>query len=718
MNDNTVAESVSTAHVEHGGPVRSWLSRNPVPLLCLALGLAVFAQALTDKRFALGLALAACLAGGLLYALVTHTMTSERVRGEPSPRMHINVSFLVWGLVFSALSFFSFRDNQITLQGLIPWILSVLLCFLALPSGMVKSSEERGTLWQRVWGALQPGRWRISWTTWGLIIAFLVGTFLRFYRLSEIPGDLGWDLPYNYTDAQRILRGEHLVFFPDNFGREGMFFYLIVAVSKLVPLSPYSIRITSALVGIATIPAVYLLGKECLDRETAAYAALFMAINKWHIVLMRSGYRVSLMPLFSILVLYGVARGLRRGQPRDWAWGGLFLGLGLWTYKAFIFVVPTVIGCVVIYALLGLYRRSRLAQVSASDAQMTEWAGDHKAILKGLGLLLLVTIVVAMPMIRFIVDSPETYLARELQGLRLVDQSVDNIRTSRLQLYARNWITSLLMFNYEGDGNSRFGVPLQRHMGFISGIFFILGVAGAIARFRKGGNALLVLAVLGLLVPMVISMLAGEKPNCFRSSGVIGPSLLLAAITLRTIRCSLSNPLADFAPQSLNLESSSGANDAPDRHTLRLHLNLALLPLLVSSLILLAETRETLRFYFHDFRLAAPDVANYSVALELARAIIDFEDGPAYIKAWPHWYDGRAVSEHLDAAGRAWTAELYELKANSAPLAGFRGKMLVLMHPQDKQSLATLKAFFPRSAVKVEHYPRGEPSLVAFCGER
>ena len=43
--------------------------------------------------------------------------------------------------------------------------------------------------------------------------------------------------------------------------------------------------------------------------------ALLLAVNKWHIVLTRSGYRVSLMPLFAILALYGLARGLRRVLP-------------------------------------------------------------------------------------------------------------------------------------------------------------------------------------------------------------------------------------------------------------------------------------------------------------------------------------------------------------------------------------------------------------------
>jgi len=73
--------------------------------------------------------------------------------------------------------------------------------------------------------------------------------------------------------------------------------------------------------------------------------------------------------------------------------------------------------------------------------------------------MLLMTIIVATPMIRFVVDSPDVYMARELHGAKLVSESLDSAHFSRLKLYSRNLATSLLMFNYEGDGNSRFGVP-------------------------------------------------------------------------------------------------------------------------------------------------------------------------------------------------------------------------------------------------------------------
>jgi hypothetical protein len=689
-----------------------------LPALCLALASAAYGQHLADKRIMQGTALGAFLCAAALYTWAGRTITRTQVEAFPHA-LHIRVERLLWALVFAILAFFSLKNDRFTILGVFPWVLGILLAFAAFPShtaaGTVGADHSP---WARICAALRAGVWRISWPTWGLVGAMLIGAFLRLYRLLEIPADLGWDLPYNYTDIQRILQGQYLVFFPDNYGREGMFFYIAAGVARLSSLSPYSIRVASALIGIAAIPAIYALASECADRETGVYAALLLAANRWHIVLTRSGYRVSLMPLFCILALYGLARGLRRGTWRDWAWCGLFVGLGLWTYKAFTFAALTCVGCALCYVFLSILWPAHPKGVAPNPNMAIRWTNHPRHILAGIGILLLVAAIAAVPMLRFVVDSPQIYVARELLGTRLVNESIQQEQPSRLRLYADNLITSLLMFNYEGDGNSRFGVPWQRQLGFMSGLLFVLAVAAALARFRHGGNAMLLLAVAGLLVPMIVSMLAKEKPNCFRSSGIIGPALVLVAMTLRGLKEEASRGLTVIRAPSFNLGMHDGNDAMHFTRTLKPKLALAFLPLLLVALILGAEVRETYHAYFDDFLQYAPDVMNYSVALELANKIIDFRDGPAYIKVWPYWYDGRAVSEHVGAAGRTWAGELQEIRTDQAPLAGLHGRVLVLLHPQDKASLEALKAAFPRWTTTLDHDPKGEVAFVTFYGEK
>jgi hypothetical protein len=546
----------------------------------------------------------------------------------------------------------------------------------------------------------------------------VAGAWLRFHRLLELPADLGWDLPYNYTDAERILQGEFLVLFPDNYGREGLFFYLAALVGRIMGLSPYSLRVTSALLGVGAIPAIYLLARECAGAPTAALAALGLALNKWHIVLSRSGYRVILMPLLAILAVYALARGLRRGHARDWAWLGFFMGLGLWSYKAFVFAVATGVACVLLYLAVSAVLSWRGS--AAEDGLM--WLGAPRARLLGLALALLVMAITATPLLRFAVDQPNVYLAREALGGRLMEDSLARAGITRWQLYTSNALTSLGMFNYKGDGNPRFGVPDQRHLGFVSGMLFVLGVALALRHWRKGGNLLLLAGLAGLTLPMTTSMLAGELPNCFRASGAIGPAVVLAAGAMEATYRALARWVGPLGVRTYHLEwHAEGASErafALEPRGLRLRFSLVWLPVALVMLALLAEARETSRFYFDHFRQVAPDIQNYSVALEMANRIIAFEDGPAYIRMWPYWYDGRAVQAHLAAAGRAFGGELPEIDPQRPPLLGFQGKLLILLHPEDRDGLALLQSAFTRYTVLADHYPGGEPSLLAFYGER
>jgi hypothetical protein len=671
-----------------------------------ALGLAVglWGQRLVDQRAHLPLAAGLLLASVCLSVLATAALRPERA-AEPVPASFpILLVYLRWSLVFALLAFMSLKGNRFGAYGLLAWVLAVALAFLALPGASRRRTSGEG------WFArLRSGQFVLSWQALAVLLAIGVGAFLRVYRLLELPADLGWDLPYNYTDGQRILRGEYLVFFPDNYGREGMFFYLIAVVAKVVGLSPYSIRLTSALVGIAALPAIYALARESVDGPTAVIATWLLALNKWHLVLSRSGYRVSLQPLFSILLLYGLARGLRRGTPRDWAWAGLFMGLGLWTYKSFVVAVPLAVGTGLLVALLGALRPNRASSPSV-------WGARPKRVLQGVAIMLLVALVVFVPMVRFMVDSPQVYLARELQGGRLVQESLARADISRVQLTVQSAITSLLMFNYEGDGNSRFGVPFQRHMGRVSGVLLLLGLGMALVGWRRGGNLLWLLALAGLVLPMTVSMLANEKPNCFRSFGAVGPAVLLGALALRNLlavvqRCVLR--LRSMLLRSLVWTARAPTEGAGAHGPAWLWIALVL----VAGLLVGAEGRETYRFYFTDFRLQAPDQANFSVALAMSQAIIDYEDGPAYVRAWPYWYDGRALNAHLDAAGRAHSGELQAIGPELPPLRDQHGPLLIILPPDDQADLALLQRLFPRWFVKVTPYPSGEPALVAFYGE-
>ena len=131
------------------------------------------------------------------------------------------------------------------------------------------------------------------------------------------------------------------------------------------------------------------------------------------------------------------------------------------------------------------------------------------------------------------------------------------------------------------------------------------------------------------------------------------------------------------------------------------------------------EMRETNRFYFHDYVGVLPDQANYSIAREMAREMQHYGNlDSAYIKTWPHWYDGNAVRVSLRCTDRDWNPDVLVLSPDQPPLSLIEGPVLFITHPNDHGALGILRDSFPRGVAIPRYFPDGMLSFYAFYGER
>jgi 4-amino-4-deoxy-L-arabinose transferase-like glycosyltransferase len=174
-----------------------------------------------------------------------------------------------------------------------------------------------------------------------LLTITLLAAFLRLYRIDSLPPGDGYDPAFYGLDALSILQGERPIFFETNLGREAMFSYLVAACVALLGVGPYAIYTASAIAGIVTVPAVYLMGEELFAGEKGALgryggllAALVLALSYWHLSWSRLGVRAILVPLFATTTMYLLWRGLRTGSHWSFAACGFSLGLSLYTYQA------------------------------------------------------------------------------------------------------------------------------------------------------------------------------------------------------------------------------------------------------------------------------------------------------------------------------------------------------------------------------------------------
>jgi hypothetical protein len=683
-------------------------ARVAVALGVLCLGLAFAAQRSLDRQQGerIGVLLYGVAAVVFAWTMRGIPIETQNEEGDPPQIRAPSAGFMALCLGVALLGCLDFGENRFRPLGLVVWIggLFVAMRHLSRLSPEATLGSRLKAWWKRR-GARIPVYWLL------LLAIVLVGGWFRLYRLNEIPADLGPDLNHHYYDTVDILRGHYRVHFPE---RESLLFYLTALCARVIGMSPFALFFTSALIGTATIVALYALGVETFGPEVGLLAALLLAMNRWHLALSRSAYPAVLTPLAVILLLYTFVRAVRRRQFIDFAWCGFQLGLGLYTYTPYkgapLFVVLAL-------ALYGLARG---------------WVQLRPLVPRVL-LLFAVAIVVAAPLVRFALENPRDYFVREAVALRLKRERAAEDRGLPIYL----WRT-LLMLDYRGDVIPRWNYPGARHMGFVSGALMVLGLAYALWRWRHGYNAVLVSAWLIFLLPGALGMLPRDiEYTSFRIAGVLGPAMLLAALPLLLIGQAIWQAWArsDAAVGTTALPEGSSAPqpgafsltvDSATRHytwtwqpqRFRRWLTTALAIGVVLALLQF-ELRETNHFYFLDFASTAPDRMNYSNAREIAREIQEYGDlKSVYIKTWEFWFDGGALWAYLGIQDEGWAPGVDTLDPGQPPLSTLQGSALFILNSADEQGLATLRAFFPHGVAVLHTYPDKGPAFYTFYAER
>ena len=136
-----------------------------------------------------------------------------------------------------------------------------------------------------------------------LVVLILLGTFLRFYRLNDIPPGLHYDIASNALLTNSIaFDGWRPVFIGAFTGKEVLFFYWAALWFRLLGPSVFALRLAAALLGVLAIPATFFAVRAMFRHERrsgwlATLAALFLAASFMNVVWSRFGLRVIAEPV-------------------------------------------------------------------------------------------------------------------------------------------------------------------------------------------------------------------------------------------------------------------------------------------------------------------------------------------------------------------------------------------------------------------------------------
>ncbi len=380
-----------------------------------------------------------------------------------------------------------------------------------------------------------------------LLLILLVAGIFRLWQIDRLPPGLFGDEAVNGLDALDALAGRPQVFYPANFGREGLHMLLLAPAIRLLGPTALALRLPSVLAGIVTALATYWLGRELFARTwlrgtlVPLLAALFLSTSYWHIHFSRFGIRGVFTPLMAALAFAAFWHGANRiagtvaagrsvlRDGRSWGWfllAGLFTGLGVHFYTASRLIPIFLGGFLLVQALFAwlLSRRGRPTVSSTHPPLLTRAFGPI------VGLYAVAALVFA-PLGLYFLRTPGS-LTQRASAVSLANPEISGgDPLGRLMQAAA---ANLMQFFWPGAGDpARFyNLPGRPVFDLLTAVFVLAGLALCLWALRRGSSPHLFLLLWfpAMLIPTFLAV--DRFPTLPRALGVLPGIYFFPAIAL------------------------------------------------------------------------------------------------------------------------------------------------------------------------------------------
>lgn len=571
--------------------------------------------------------------------------------------LNIRWAYLSLGAVFTIVAFLTLGGNQFTLINVLFWVSAIVFITLGF---WLPSPRSARTTFNRIKVFLVNRNWDFQVSRWTIVLlgAGIIVIFFRVYNLWVVPPEMVSDHAEKILDIWDILQGETRIFFPRNTGREGFQMYLTALVIKLfgTGFSFNSLKIGTALAGLFTLPFIYLLGVEIANKRAGLIAMLFAGVAYWPNVISRVGLRFSFYPLFVAPTLYFLIRGLRRSNRNDFILAGLFLGIGLHGYTPFR-IVP-----IVVLAAVGLFLLH--SQSKGFRTQTSIY----------LIILILVSLVVFLPLLRFWIENPEMFAFRAFSRVGTIESPLPG---PALIIFLTNLFNAMIMFAWGNGEIWPVSIPHRPALDVISAALFYLGLCLILVRYIRRRNWLdlfIILSIPLLMLPSILSLaFPSENPTLNRTAGALIPVFLVVGLSLDGFLSGLES---------------------------RISVSFGKVLVWVTGILLLVWSGyQNYDLVFNQYQ------ENYAQSSwnssEIGQVIKDYTDSigseeNAHVVAFPHWVDTRLVGINAGFPTKdyaIWPEQLSETKE-------IEGPKLFIVRIDDVDSKTLLQNLYPKGILQ------------------
>jgi len=404
-----------------------------------------------------------------------------------------------------ALSFASGRGalGRPEMEGFVDLLLVWIVAMASVMAAALPASWLRLGEWRRA-----VYRWlKENWATGAaLCLLAAAAVVVRVYDLEHIPRNLGGDEGTQGVAARALVeRPLGNPFSTGWYSVPTMSFLAYGVAMEVLGTTVSGLRALSALIGATTVVSTFLLARELWGERVAWLSGAVLAFGHYHVHFSRLGSNQIADALMVTLSLWLLVRGMRTREPWTFAAAGLTVGLGWYGYFG-----ARLVGMVAaVYVGLQALRRHRfLARYRVLVA-----------------LLVVGALVAAAPLLLHYASHPSEMLSRPNQVSIFASGWLAREREitgrSTLSLLAEQVWKAVSAFNYALDPTFwyRASIPL---LDVVGGLFFVLGMVWAVARYRWPSNSLLLIWFwLALLLGWVMT----ENPPSSQRMVILAPAL-------------------------------------------------------------------------------------------------------------------------------------------------------------------------------------------------
>jgi len=329
--------------------------------------------------------------------------------------------------------------------------------------------------------------------------ATLLAFGFRLYRLEDIPFAIFRDEARHGLLALRLLAEPDYrpLFLGPPINQPIPYFLAVAAAFDAFGPSLFSLRLVSALAGAAAVPLLWLLVRETVGPREGLLAALGLAVSSWHVSISRFAVNYVEPSLFSLPAYLLLWRGFRRGRAIEVAVAGLLVGLAQYAAHT---AKPLLI------VSFGLVVDEAISRIRSYDTP------GLRRVLKGGLAAATLGVLVLVPLLRYVRESPRAYMARA-QQVSLWNPTHAGTEPGAI-LLGRSVAKYAGAFHVSGDANGRHHLPRAPLLDPLSGLAFLAGLAVALTSLGSPVHRFLILWLLAGLLPGVLTV---DAPSALRT---------------------------------------------------------------------------------------------------------------------------------------------------------------------------------------------------------